>query len=37
MTKQEQKDLHNWRMKNDPDYKHQIAVERAAKKSTKKK
>ena len=46
MTKQEQKDLHNWRMKNDPDYKNQIARERvtkkiakenSAKKSTKKK
>ena len=35
MTKQEQKELHKWRMKNDPDYKNQIARERVTKKISK--
>ena len=35
LTKQEQKDLHKWRMKNDADYKNQIARERIMKKNSK--
>ena len=33
LTKQEQKDLHNWRMKNDPDYKEKVKVDRIRKKA----
>ena len=33
LTKQEQKDLHNWRMKNDPDYKEKVKVDRLRKKA----
>lgn len=34
LSKEEQKALHKWRMKNDMDYKNQIAIERKKKKAT---
>ena len=37
LSKEEQKALHKWRMKNDLDYKNQIAIERKKKKTTTKK
>ena len=33
LSKEEQKALHKWRMKNDLDYKNQIAIERKKKKA----
>lgn len=33
LTKEEQKDLHKWRMKNDPDYKEKVKVDRLRKKA----
>jgi hypothetical protein len=32
LTKQEEKDLHKWRLKNDPDYREKLKVERLYKK-----
>ena len=37
LTKEEQKDLHKWRMKNDPDYREKVKVDRIRKKAATKK
>lgn len=37
LSKQEKKDLHNWRMKYDSDYKNQISREKITKKLEKEK
>lgn len=37
LTKTEQKELHKWRMKNDPDYKEKVKGDRLRKKSAAKK